>query len=131
MTISVRLAKLCFILSLVTLGCSKPPPKLVQVRGTVLYHNKPLNSASVQFVPIDEAKRTDMTANGTTDKEGHFGLSTFPHGGGATPGSYKVTVTVYPGQPEIPSHYTSDDSTPLTVDIPEGGKDNIVLTLTD
>lgn len=74
-------------------GCSKGLPGAVPVNGTVTYNGSPVAGAMVGFIPVNEEGKP---ANGLTDADGSFQLSTFMGGGiqakGALPGEYKVTI---------------------------------------
>lgn len=86
----------CFVALavIVVAGCNKPPSmKTCPVTGTVTYNGKPLEGATVVYVPPSpDAPR----ASGTTDAEGKFSLTTYVRPQellrGAVPGDYKVTV---------------------------------------
>jgi hypothetical protein len=69
-------------------GCGKGG--LVKVQGTVTLDGKPLDGATVIFVPEGEG---GVTANGLTGSDGVFRLTTRTSGDGALPGQYKVTIT--------------------------------------
>ena len=64
-------------------------PATYEVTGQVAYNGKPLEGASVSFW----AENSSRAAEGTTDTEGKFSLSTFELNDGAIPGAHKVTVT--------------------------------------
>jgi hypothetical protein len=62
----------------------------VKATGTVTFDGKPLEGATVSFIPDGEGGRN---AAGLTDAQGNFRLTTLEPGDGAMPGKYKVTVT--------------------------------------
>ncbi|MER3415419.1 MAG: hypothetical protein C4297_04290 [Gemmataceae bacterium] len=64
---------------------AKPAP----VKGRILLDGKPLEGATVTFIP-ESGK--GQPASGRTDSQGQFVLTTHNTGDGAVPGSYKVTV---------------------------------------
>lgn len=66
--------------------------KLVKVSGVVTLDGAPLPGAAVVFSSIKGGR----DANGMTDDEGRFELTTFKSKDGALPGEYKVVVTVTP-----------------------------------
>jgi hypothetical protein len=113
------------VLLLVLSGCA-PKTTVVPAAGKVLRDDKPLAHVPVQFNPLDEKL---LPANGVTDANGAFTLSTYPHGEGAMAGKYKVFFTVYPQSTDVPVAYRDASSTPLEVEIPAGGLTDIVLTV--
>ncbi len=78
---------LCLVLVLAAPGCSA---KISKVEGIVLLDDKPLEGASVEFIPVDESK--SKAANGFTGSDGVFYLTTYTSGDGALPGEYKVVI---------------------------------------
>jgi hypothetical protein len=71
---------------LTTIGCGGGNP--VSVEGVVTLDDVPVSNAMVIFHPANSGPQ----ANGLTDQEGVFHLTTYNTGDGALPGSYKVTV---------------------------------------
>jgi hypothetical protein len=63
---------------------------LAPVEGTVTFRGKPIEGASVVFVPAVAGKRA---AVGTTDATGRFRLTTKDPGDGALPGAYAIAVS--------------------------------------
>ena len=63
---------------------------LAPVEGTVTFRGKPVEGASVVFVPAVAGKRA---AVGTTDATGRFRLTTKDPGDGALPGAYAIAVS--------------------------------------
>lgn len=63
---------------------------LAPVEGTVTFRGKPVEGASVVFVPATAGKRA---AVGTTDATGRFRLTTKDPGDGALPGAYAIAVS--------------------------------------
>jgi hypothetical protein len=110
-------------------GCSKAPLPLVPVAGKVTYLGKPVADVSVQFVPDPAKNPQGQPAVGQTGADGAFRLQTPNHGNGALAGAYRVTVTGYPGRHTIPAKYSRHDKTPLGVEIPQGGKEDLQLKL--
>jgi len=122
-------------------GCSgKPTPALPKdtVEGKVQAQGRPVPFVLVTLYPQDQgdAKRYD----GAADKDGSFSVQ-------CPAGSYKVTITPLPvgvggnpgagplagadakGPKEIPAACRKRSDTPLKVDVPEGGKKGITLSL--
>ena len=93
---SARCLFFVFITASVITGCSKSG--LVRVEGIVVLDNQPVPEATVLFIPEGG---TGQPAQGMTDENGKFQLTTFKENDGALPGAYKVTVTksVPPSQP--------------------------------
>ncbi len=130
-------------------GCGSSGP--IPVRGTVKLDGQPLASASVQFIAQNPGGRD---ANGSTDANGIFRLTTFRPRDGALPGKYKVVVqppaALVSGPPAktpeeaqlgaleeeprpekpsvtLPPQYSQPDQTILTQEVPARG--NIVFDL--
>ncbi len=122
-------------------GCSGPatqaPPK-VTVEGQVQARGRPVPFVLVRFYPQDPV---DANAyDGSSDRDGAFSVQ-------CPAGSYKVTITPLPvghgGTPgagslagpdsqeaeAIPAACRSREATPLTVEVPTGGKKGVTLTL--
>jgi hypothetical protein len=108
-------------------GCSKNSPPLVPVSGKVLGDGKGVAAVAVQFIPDPAKNPNGYTAQANTGADGAFTLKTPPYGDGASPGWYRVTVTSYGGKRSFPMKYTRFDKTPLIVEIPQGGKADLVL----
>jgi len=77
-------------------GCSKgpAPPRLVPVSGKLVYQNKPVPLAWLRFYPDAPQQGQGFVADGQSKEDGTFSLQTYPHGPGAVPGRYKVTITL-------------------------------------
>jgi hypothetical protein len=75
-----------FLVALAATGCGK---KTAKVEGIVTLDGQPVPGAMVIFYPDDGGPQ----ANGLTDADGAFRLTTFNTGDGATPGGHKVTVS--------------------------------------
>ncbi|MFN7873975.1 MAG: carboxypeptidase-like regulatory domain-containing protein [Pirellula sp.] len=79
------------ILITFALGCnSNSNPKTYKVSGTVTYKGKPVDDATVVFVPT---KDKGFPATGVTDKAGNFLLTSFVSNDGAVPGAYSIKVS--------------------------------------
>jgi hypothetical protein len=118
------------LLALVLAGCrTEPAVRLVPVHGRATLGQKALGRVTIQLVP-DGSKGTHAPAGvGQTDEGGSFRITTPPHGEGAVPGRYKVTVTSYTGK-GVPRSYADPRTTPLRVEIPPAGLENWDLKLT-
>jgi hypothetical protein len=84
--------------------------------------------AFLEFVPDLTRGNQGFTAQGQTDAQGAFTLRTGTYGTGAMPGAYKVVVNTYGGT-SVPEQYTRHDQTPLATEIPDGGLQDLVLTI--
>lgn len=85
-------------------GQSYPPTS--PVSGTVTLDGKPVEGATVTFVPNDSKLRP---AAGVTDSSGKYTLTSFRSGDGAMPGEYKVTVSKFFSEAG-PSPYDNPDA---------------------
>src|SRR5947209_5770455 len=81
---NARLLMLMAAVALTSGGCART----VAIKGRVTLDGRPVEGASIQFVPLDGGRG----AFGTTDQDGYFSLSTFKEGDGAPKGAYKVTI---------------------------------------
>ena len=81
-------AWLMAIACIVLCGCGPKRPELVPVTGTVVYQGQPVAEAQVTFMPVGA-----RPANGQTDAEGKFQLTTYEKNDGAVPGEHSVTVS--------------------------------------
>ena len=116
-------------LSAVLTGCGRPSYKLAPVSGQVTYRGRGVSKATVQLL-ADTAKGTQApTATGETGADGSFTLQTPPHGAGAGPGHYKVTVQHY--HSGIPAKYGNPTRTPLHIEVPEAGLADWKIQLKD
>ena len=98
-----RCLLLVFITAAVITGCSKSG--LVRVEGIVVLDNQPVPEATVLFIPEGG---TGQPAQGMTDENGKFQLTTFKENDGALPGAYKVTVTKSVAPPQPPEAEPGD-----------------------
>jgi hypothetical protein len=136
-------------------GCSsgdtwtEKRPKVVPVTGTVLYNGKPLANATVTFTNSSAGR----SAFANTDANGNFTLTTFNPGDGAVPGHQQVAIRKtetlptkapatdaseslnLPPTPDerwlIPKHYGKVETSGLTAEVSDSGKNAIVLELKD
>jgi len=114
------------------IGCSSSAGNeggLVPVAGRIMYRGEPVRGAVVTFVP--DGDRPVLEGFGRTDSEGRFQIETYTVGKGVPPGHYKVTVTHYTRDHDLPRHYQKSWLTPLAVDIGAAGTSDLVLTLED
>jgi hypothetical protein len=94
-----RLAGLV-LLALAVAGCGgryKPVP----VSGVVTLDSAPVEGATVYFYAVGD-ERDGRPAQGVTDKNGEFRLSTMGENDGALPRNYKVVIVKYvPSRPKL------------------------------
>lgn len=110
---------------LVTSSGCKRSPRVVPVKGKVLYNGKPLPYGAVMFQPDKgQAAVGDLTADGS------FTLSSYGPNDGAVPGKHSVSVSCYEGHRPgkagsgdsmgrllIPLKYTRFGSSGLSVEV--------------
>jgi len=127
-------------LAVIVLGCGKDPnlPPLVPVTGTVTLDGKPLDSATVTFIPVGKTRGNG--AMGYTDEEGKYQLATHRGDRGAPVGEYRVVLnkmvmpdgTPYsaesglapmdsPAREILPPRFSDQMQTKLKATVPEGG----------
>ena len=95
-------------------GVERPP--LVPTSGVVTMGGKPVENVSVTFHP-----ESGRSANGVTDAEGKFRLTTFDTNDGAQVGKHKVSLTMIVADipDEIPDDYDyAADAAPPEAAIP-------------
>jgi hypothetical protein len=83
-------------------GATKKP---VKVQGIVTLDGRPVDGATVSFMPLEEGGRN---ATGLTGSDGVFNLTTDNTGDGAVPGSYKVVISKTPPIEETRAVSVSD-----------------------
>lgn len=112
----------------VIVGCdSGGHPATTAVYGVLLHHGKPVSDASVNFTP-----QKGRSANGVTDAEGHFQLTTFQPGDGALAGEHLVTITYIGNEASpIPARYSDPARSDLRVEISKGEIHELQLELVD
>jgi hypothetical protein len=123
-------------------GCGGRNLNLVPVQGTATLDGEPLKNKSLLFTP---AEGEGIPGSANTDANGKYELLAIVTGlteakKGVPPGRYKVTASepaipieggdeeiegmILPGEAVasgIPQRYQSTDTTPLVVEVPEGG----------
>ena len=130
---SVISVALSCLLPFAACGCGGPGPQLVNVRGKVLDSDgKPVFPGSIWFVadgPAASAKGGVLDASSMLYEDGSFKLRTYPHGDGAMAGRYRVTLSLGAGSSPRLAKYAGPKTTPLTVDVPKDGLEDLVLRL--
>ena len=124
---------------LVACGCAPPgSAPTVKVTGVLTRKGTPVPNASVTFTPS-----TGRPANGVTDAEGKFTLSTFANDDGAVPGSHRVsvasmTIPPMPGTPEartaspqgeFPARFSNPDTSGLVAEVKPGQNNDLKLDI--
>jgi hypothetical protein len=89
-------------------GCGSGEPSLVPVVGTVSQNGKPLDGASVEFIPSD-ASQPQTPGGDVTDGVGKY-TAKYRGNTGLSPGKYKVTVrkASAAGDSKIPGEMAKD-----------------------
>jgi hypothetical protein len=119
-------------------------PKVYRASGTVKLDGKPLEGATVVY----HSQSHNVSAQGVTDKDGKYRLTTFDEGDGAADGKHKVVVTKRKyeemktkyNSPEenavalIPKEllhkrYSQPDTTPLEVEVKSSGSNDSVVEI--
>jgi hypothetical protein len=116
------------VLALLLAGCQGSSVELAPVRGRATMGQKGVARVTIQLVPDSKKGTRGPSGVGQTDQDGSFQITTSPHGEGAVPGRYKVTVTSNTGS-GLPRSYADPRETPLWVEIPKGGLTNWELKL--
>ena len=110
-------------------GCGKSL-KLVPVGGVVVNGTQPVSRAAISFAADISKGGETLDGYGSLDGEGRFTMQTVTRGAGLPPGRYKVVITTDgPSGRLIPASITSLTTTPLVVDIPEDGAQDLKLDL--
>ena len=149
-TLNLRVTAISILagMTFALVGCTGNPggPELAPVSGTVKYKGQPLPNAMVVFHPQGEGS---FSASGMTDASGAYSLMAPPHGLGAKPGKFSITVeargpdkppagqtAVVPGGPSIqgdlliPAKYTKPDTSGLEAEV-KSGKNTFDFDLKD
>jgi hypothetical protein len=140
----LRLAVLGLALALSGCGPAEQPlPAPVTVKGKVSFQSKPFPGALLQFWRDDDLQARIKPVVAPSDDKGEFTLS-------VPPGRYKVTVVSSPTRPggpaqggaptgppssgpnagaTVPYRYTDKVETPLKVEVPDGGTEQLHLVI--
>jgi hypothetical protein len=118
-------------------GCGKGKipgrPELFKVFGKVTFKEKPVEGATVVFVP----QAHSHAAMGVTDAKGNFQLQTYAPEDGAAPGAYRVIVKkCFFDDDEVerqllPPPYATPDESGLTADVEAGLNNNFCFDLAE
>lgn len=138
-------------LSLTTAGCSSGDewtakrPKVYRAQGVVKLDGNPLDEATV----IYHSQSNDVSAQGVTDKNGNFTLTTYDANDGAVEGKHKVVITKrtyekrktkYDSPEEssialipkelLPTKYSLPTTTTVEVEVSAKGTNNATIEIT-
>jgi len=131
---------LLVILGLETvIGCGDGRPARIAVTGSVTYKGKPLDGASVTFVP-----KGARPASGQTDAQGRFTLQTFSAGDGVIAGDHVVCIVKSMPDPKetrktpyakmvavTPARYATPVQSPLKATVAAKGTNDFHFELVD
>jgi hypothetical protein len=130
-------AKAAGLLALAVLlgGCSSDGSgvKLAPVTGRLVWKKQAVRAAEVFLIPDKDKGNQGEQGNALLAAEdGHFTVQTsHPKGprNGVAPGAYKVIVSMGRTPDKELIKYRMAQSTPLHLDVPEGGLEDIVIDL--
>jgi len=124
------LAAAALVLALGALaGCSRGGRSVGHVSGVVTYAGKPVPTGTVMFVPVESGP----PSYGNIGPDGHYELSTYCPGDGATIGKHKVMITALEQlppelannpnrmpKPLVPNKYIDTKTSGLTAEVNPG-----------
>lgn len=129
----------CAIVPLAVVGCGRGGAGTIPVKGVVTLKGQPLPDAVVSFYPTQ-----GRPANGQTNAQGEFSLSTFQSSDGALPGNYTVGITEpvemppegdysipEPKPPRFAVKYTDPKQSGFTAEVKAGAENNFEFDLTE
>jgi hypothetical protein len=109
------------------------------VKGRVLFDGKPVENATVRFYrkPAKASDRPSFTADGLTEPDGTFLLTTYKPFDGVPAGEYFVSVVKLdgyaggnaPGKNSLPSRYEEARATPLRCEVRADAVNEFVFEL--
>lgn len=91
----------CGLFAVISAGCGPSGPKLFPATGTVTFEDKPVEGASVLFVP-----QAGAPSLATTDAAGKYTIATRGQPG-APAGTYKVSISKQSGAAKPPAAQTT------------------------
>ena len=139
------------MLSFAIVGCGGGPsrPPTYPTTGQITENGKPVAGVDVAFRPENSAGG-QKPANGKTDSEGRYLLTTFSFGDGAMAGSYRVTLSkfdivsdnaadvdsdayvppsasrpVKPPKNQLPKNFSDPETSGLTATIDPAAEENV------
>lgn len=119
------------LLVVVASGCGQgaSKPNLAPVRGRVIFKEQAVTAADIYFLP-DAAKHNEGSmATSVLQLDGSFALTTYPHGEGAMPGAYKVTLALGRRPEKELDKYRRVETTPLEYTVPAEGLTDLLIEL--
>lgn len=108
-------------------GCGGDKPKLVPVAGRLVQNGKGLTAGVLTFHPPPGVTYNGDRPACTLGEDGVFTVRTYPHGDGAPPGTYKVTLSGDLITRLKKPQYADPAKTPLEVVVPDDGLKDAVL----
>jgi hypothetical protein len=127
------------LILLFSAGCSEVQQSAtsIPVTGTVTLNAKPLEGASISFIPL--SSNQSQGGIGNTDAAGNYEVTHFRTGKGLEPGEYRVVISklvTQDGSPipagqsaadvatkdALPPHYSDQDASTLKATVAAGGK---------
>lgn len=131
---SLRLRAASCLLLLLVIGCARPGPEVVPVRGTVTFGGGSWPKPGVLFFTVETPSpgMPNRPAMGEFDTEGRLTVTTFQKGDGLIPGKYRIAVECWEIRPEmgaatppksyVSSRYGSPSTSGLAVAVEPGQK---------
>ncbi|MGV3608034.1 MAG: hypothetical protein ACO1RA_16635 [Planctomycetaceae bacterium] len=115
-------------IALLMMGCgAKDKPNLVKAKGKVVQNGTAVTAGNIIFYPNSANSYTKDNPSSLLELDGSFSMKTFPFGDGVAPGKYKVTLAPQlAGRLQLPD-YANPEKTPWTLEVPEGGVENLVF----
>jgi hypothetical protein len=80
------------LLSLALLAAGCGGPRLAPVTGKVVMNGQPLTAGDIWLHPTEDNPWKGDKPSSLLQLDGSFAIRTHPHGAGAPPGAYKVTL---------------------------------------
>jgi hypothetical protein len=130
---------LLFACAIAAIGCSRSGPQSVTVTGDVVYRGKPVEDASILFVPVK-----NRTAVGRTDDQGRFTLKAFVANDGSESDEQVICVAKMIDDPRakksnpvhrkmsiLPHRYSTPVQSPLRATVTSHGTNEFHFELTD
>jgi hypothetical protein len=131
------------LLASLALGCGKSEvrPPTYEVRGMVLYQDKPVNRAFIVLHPVDASVKNVPPPTAYTDRDGKFTLGTWRADDGVPAGEYLVTISCIrktrPDEDEeeeeknlLPERYLKPETSNLRITITVGTNELPAFRLT-
>ena len=123
LTLAAGLVAVC----LAGCGGGGDKPKLVPLAGRLVQNGKGLTAGVLTFHPPPGVTYNGDRPACPLGEDGEFVAKTFPYGPGAPPGAYQVTLSSDLLTRIKKPQYGDPLKTPLTVEVPDGGVEGVVL----